>query len=586
MKYSISIAVLLVSLSHCLAQSGNSSTFNNPCVESYTQKQRDSIPNPTPGTIVYNVTTSCLDIYRKNGWISYCEDKPEENVTQNQNRFKRDPNTGEVQYFNGKTWVKYQVAETKKPKVIDELSESKTKGVASEKEVQEPETKIVAEGEEVIPGCEKYPTKAFAGKDLVSTEDVQLEGNYPAFGKGKWLIIRGDGGVVGDTTDPRSFFSGVQGTTYVLRWMIYTPCDTNYDDALVRIRPPCKPEPSQSFAGADQYNVEEEQVILAANTPKSGDGNWSVVSGNGGKIVSPFDPGSPFIGIPGESYVLRWTIRTECGLTQDDILITFKKPCAPKPSEAIAGEDQIDIDTCILDATPPENGKGMWSIHKGKYGGLSNPYAFNSEFKGRPGIRYVLRWTVKTVCGSTYDDVEIKFAQPCPNTFVDSRDGKRYSSVRMGKECWMQENLKYMPGDINYWCYDGYQENCDLYGPLYQWSTAMAGSKTESAQGICPEGWHVPSDDEWVKLLSLPETNGLSLQSQKEGEFAIRMGGTRYTNGKFFNKGEYAYFWSSTAKDDKTAWNRYFINKSNSTDHFAANIEHSFSVRCVKDKKE
>ena len=571
MKYLVAVSIYICCLSQALAQSNQPSKLQNPCVESLSQSQIDSISNPAPGKIVYNLTTSCLDVYHQNGWISYCEEKPEEQLTQNQKRFKRDPNTGEVQYFNGKTWIKYEVAAKKKPEIKEEIPE--------------PETKIAAAGEEIIPGCEKYPTKAFAGKDLVSTEDVQLEGNHPAFGIGKWQIIKGEGGVIGDTTDPRSFFSGIQGTTYVLRWMIYTPCDTNYDDALVRIRPPCTPEPSQSFAGADQYNIEEDQVILAGNAPKSGEGSWSVVSGNGGKLVSPFDPGSPFIGLPGESYVLRWTIRTACGLTQDDVLITFKKPCTPKPSKAFAGEDQMDIDTCILAATPPQSGKGMWSILKGKYGGLSNPLAYNSQFKGKPGITYVLRWTVKTECGATYDDVEVKFAQPCPNTFVDSRDGKRYSSIRMGKDCWMKENLKYMPENIDFWCYDGYPENCELYGPLYQWNTAMNNSKTESTQGICPQGWHVPSDEEWITLLELPETDGLTLQSQKEGDFAIRMGGTRYTNGKFFNKGEYAYFWSSTAKDDKSAWNRYFIAKSNSTDHFAANIEHSFSVRCVKDKK-
>jgi uncharacterized protein (TIGR02145 family) len=62
------------------------------------------------------------------------------------------------------------------------------------------------------------------------------------------------------------------------------------------------------------------------------------------------------------------------------------------------------------------------------------------------------------------------------------------------------------------------------------------------------------------------------------------MGGTRYTNGKFFNRSEYAYFWSSSSKDQDKAWNRYFPKKNASADHFVTNINHGFSIRCVKDE--
>ena len=65
-------------------------------------------------------------------------------------------------------------------------------------------------------------------------------------------------------------------------------------------------------------------------------------------------------------------------------------------------------------------------------------------------------------------------------------------------------------------------------------------------------------------------------------DFNVQMSGARYTNGKFLNRREYAYYWSSSSKDKTTAWNRYFPHRSKNSDHFPTDKNHSFSIRCVK----
>jgi len=94
-------------------------------------------------------------------------------------------------------------------------------------------------------------------------------------------------------------------------------------------------------------------------------------------------------------------------------------------------------------------------------------------------------------------------------TFIDNRDTKPYKFVKIGSQTWMAENLNYEAEGSE--CYDKDEANCDTYGRLYDWEMAIAlpgcndetcaSQITEKHQGICPDGWHIPSDAEWGVLV-------------------------------------------------------------------------------------
>ena len=134
-------------------------------------------------------------------------------------------------------------------------------------------------------------------------------------------------------------------------------------------------------------------------------------------------------------------------------------------------------------------------------------------------------------------------------SMTDSRDGQTYKTVTIGSQTWMAENLNFAytgvafyngayASDSTSWCYYNAKSNCDIYGRLYTWSAAMdsAGivSQKNSAvacgvgsmckpnsphRGICPEGWHVPTQSEFdilYKMIGGKSTAGTKLKSTSE----------------------------------------------------------------------
>ena len=99
----------------------------------------------------------------------------------------------------------------------------------------------------------------------------------------------------------------------------------------------------------------------------------------------------------------------------------------------------------------------------------------------------------------------------CGDIIVDERDEQKYNTVQIGDQCWMAENLN-IGGMINgtddpvedenieKYCYNDLESNCDTYGGLYTWDEMMSWTTEEGTQGICMEGWHIPTDGEWLVL--------------------------------------------------------------------------------------
>ena len=114
----------------------------------------------------------------------------------------------------------------------------------------------------------------------------------------------------------------------------------------------------------------------------------------------------------------------------------------------------------------------------------------------------------------------------CGEILIDNEEGiaskKRYRTVEIGGKCWFADNLNRtlasgQSGAVK--CYGDVESNCDTYGRLYNWLAATQNNATAGVQGICPTGWHLPTNDEWVAMLQSTggevnvEGNGRGLKS-------------------------------------------------------------------------
>ncbi|NCA76791.1 MAG: hypothetical protein EOM90_10680 [Alphaproteobacteria bacterium] len=178
----------------------------------------------------------------------------------------------------------------------------------------------------------------------------------------------------------------------------------------------------------------------------------------------------------------------------------------------------------------------------------------------------------------------------CGQQFTDIRNGKAYNTVQIGTQCWMKENMNYKTG--NSWCYNN-SANCETYGRLYNWQTAL---------GVCPSGWHLPADDEWTILTTflggedfaggkMKETGFTHWESPNTGAtnesgFTALPGGFRQSeNYNFYSAGYIGYFWSSTESNTypDRGWIRKLNNDESKVDRTSTNKGGGFSVRCIKE---
>lgn len=182
---------------------------------------------------------------------------------------------------------------------------------------------------------------------------------------------------------------------------------------------------------------------------------------------------------------------------------------------------------------------------------------------------------------------------------VDLRDGHEYFKRKIGTQTWLTENMKYAPpGEVSY-CYGDNPDYCDYaYGRLYSWS---------AAQKACPNGWHLPSKDEWDALYYFVEADkgdsaliGPALKSEYSWEVNPGTNDYRFSawaaglytdsiddTGKpgFVNKGFFTLFWTSTLTDNGVGYAMVLMHNGNSF-YFVDNLNetHAVSVRCLKDK--
>ena len=215
----------------------------------------------------------------------------------------------------------------------------------------------------------------------------------------------------------------------------------------------------------------------------------------------------------------------------------------------------------------------------------------------------------------------------CPGTpTVTDYNGNIYGTVQIGNQCWLRENLKNthyadgtplidgtsvidITGDyLSKYCfsYNNNINNVSTYGRLYTWAAVMNEEPTSnynpsSVQGICPSGWHLPSDAEWIELtgyLGEFDNSGGKLKESgtahwldpntdatNESGFTALPGGVRFNTGTYQDMNYSGIWWSSTESDEMSANTRGLLyNSGNYVTSFNSNQkDYGFSVRCVKD---
>ena len=209
--------------------------------------------------------------------------------------------------------------------------------------------------------------------------------------------------------------------------------------------------------------------------------------------------------------------------------------------------------------------------------------------------------------------------------FVDPRDGKNYTTVRIGEQIWMAENL-----DASHYCngdpvdrvgsnarwgdsegaccyYNKESQNGSDFGKLYNWHAVV------DPRGLAPEGWHIPSDEEWKQLemflgLSRVHADYSGWRGEKEGGllkamgedrwvspnteavdkygFAGLPGGYRDVSGDFYVKGSAGYWWTSTMEKEFFAWYRTLYHSAAKIHRKVGYSGDGFSVRCVKNTED
>lgn len=201
--------------------------------------------------------------------------------------------------------------------------------------------------------------------------------------------------------------------------------------------------------------------------------------------------------------------------------------------------------------------------------------------------------------------------------FTDERDGNKYRVQTFGSDVWLVDNLRYVDSSAalslkgNVWCPDDEEANCKKYGPLYSWTAVRNisadylkdtyGRPVMSVQGICPNGWRVPTNADWLYLRAVvqkqyPDVGVGDVVKSAEGwvdtagveqtfpdnmAFNAEPAGRRNKEGGFLQSGSFAFFWTAEENDKATAYGWALRNDNAVLDSGHFYKEHGMSLRCI-----
>jgi uncharacterized protein (TIGR02145 family) len=211
---------------------------------------------------------------------------------------------------------------------------------------------------------------------------------------------------------------------------------------------------------------------------------------------------------------------------------------------------------------------------------------------------------------------------PCTGTPTITYEGQVYNTIQIFSQCWLKENLNVgimINGSQDQtdnsikekYCYNNEADSCAKYGGLYQWDEMMQYTHQQGNQGICPSGWHLPTDEElkvlegavdshfgigdpvWEAYVDRGYDAGSNLKTNNgwygggNGTdlfgFSGVPGGRRHYVGLFSYGGQAGYWWSSTERLVSTAWSRAIGDDSSQPERGSDLKYRGDSVRCLRD---
>ncbi len=260
----------------------------------------------------------------------------------------------------------------------------------------------------------------------------------------------------------------------------------------------------------------------------------------------------------------------------------------------------------------------LWEFGDGSTSTQSNPsHTYNTDSSYSVSLSIINEYGSDTITKINYIYVgSLGGSEPCPGTpTVTDADGNVYNTVQIAEQCWMKENLRVGirvdasqeqtdNNIIEKFCMYDDPAYCETYGGLYLWNEMMQYTTTQGVQGICPDGWHLPTDDEWKTMemalgMSQSQADLTTWRGTDEGAKMKSNSGWNGGNGtnssgltalpagsydNTYDGPDYdTYFWSSTEYDFSTAWYRLLYYTNDKVGRDLDDKLDGYSVRCLKD---
>ncbi|MEA1877503.1 MAG: FISUMP domain-containing protein [Bacteroidota bacterium] len=303
---------------------------------------------------------------------------------------------------------------------------------------------------------------------------------------------------------------------------------------------------------------------------------------------------------PGD-YMVTLVVKDSRGLTDTariplQVASSNLPPEIPENPKPAHNEENTRIKLSIgWDCIDPDGDMMLYTV----FFGTTNPpeqiytnYAQNGFDRDNLEYKTTYYWKViaKDVKGNTTEGPVWQFStlNLTFGSLTDTRDGQNYTTIEIGNQWWMAENLNYVSNSS--YCYNDDPAFCDKYGRLYTW---------ESALSACPDEWHLPTKEEFEEMVDhLGGTEGAggmlkdyesnywrepnSGASNISG-FGALPAGRRYDHGLSTGSGYYAQFYSSTEYQTNEAYNLTLGYDYNTAFLYNYKKKYAISVRCIKD---